>query len=156
MSRKRLPRRSIFAAAALLLALLAAPAVLAQSGSGWGWGITFNSISVTIINQSQEDITIMGYMLQEGQWSPGQQPNSAGSGFANGSTLGPYGTESQQMGQGNGGAVYLNLGTVSWRMASGGQPQLQAQLYHSGLQAQTEGPFGSGQKYTYRVTISKQ
>ena len=129
---------------------------MASSVSHGGWRFT-NSVTVIIINQSQGEIGMVGYILNEGDWAQGLRPNM-GPDYPNNSTIGPMGTVTSDMNQGNGATLWLDVGTITWQMPWFGQPQIKVHLRESGLTAQTEGPFPDpdNQHVRYEITINKQ
>ena len=149
---KRGSMLAIVTCALVLAALLLAPASRAAD-------LSYSRITISFMNLTQKQIVIQGALLPRGQWVQGMQPVPQTL-YPNNSTVGPFATMSANYGDGNGGMLYTNIGTITWSMGWNQAPTIRIQLNDSTLQAVPSNPNPmpdpDNQHVKYVFTIQKK
>ena len=125
--KSRNPVAIVFFATLLAAALALAPASQAANAS-------YNAITFEFMNLTGKQIVIEGALLTQGRWVQGMQPIPQTQ-YANNSTVGPFATKSATYGNGNGGVLYTNVGTITWSMSWNGTPAIRVQNNDSSIKA---------------------
>lgn len=146
---------SIFAVLVCALALTGLGLVPATRAAD----LSYSRITISFMNLTQKQIVIQGALLPRGQWVQGMQPVPQTL-YPSNSTVGPFATMSANYGDGNGGMLYTNIGTITWSMGWNQAPTIRIQLNDSTLQAVPSNPNPmpdpDNQHVKYVFTIQKK